>query len=172
MNKYYGVIKMASHRFIALLIISQLLLYSGCATKQNSSQPPITAAQESESSTVEAEASNDQKIPSETDADPVSPAEDRISFHLPSLDALLCDTRYQEIASVNWFHLTAEQKADDFDTLYQTLKENSPYINTLKRMTGTDISTYYNEMRPLVMESASDAQSVILIQCFLISTTH
>ena len=41
---------------------------------------------------------------------------------------------YIQNSNDNWYNLTKEQKLQDMEYLYQTLQQNYPYINMLKRM--------------------------------------
>lgn len=66
----------------------------------------------------------------------------------------------------NWLGLTAEEKLADFDYLYQMLEENYPYFQVLKRMEGVDLTALYQELRPKIGESASDAAYFVLLNQF------
>lgn len=66
----------------------------------------------------------------------------------------------------NWLGLTAEEKLADFDHLYQTLADNYPYFQVLERMKGVDLAALYQEMRPKIAESTSDAAFFVLLDRF------
>ena len=66
----------------------------------------------------------------------------------------------------NWLGLDAEEKLADFDYLYQTLEENYPYFQVLKRMEAVDLTALYQQMRPKIGESASDAAYFVLLNQF------
>ena len=66
----------------------------------------------------------------------------------------------------NWLGLSAEEKLADFDYLYQTLEDNYPYFQVLERMKGVDLKALYQEMRPKIAESASDAAFYVLVDQF------
>ena len=56
----------------------------------------------------------------------------------------------------DWIHLTTEQKLEDLDLLYQTLKENYPYFHTLKRMRDADLDQKYRKARGEIRTSNTD----------------
>lgn len=67
----------------------------------------------------------------------------------------------------NWLGLSAEEKLADFDYLYQTLEENYPYFQVLQRMEGVDLQVLYQETRPKIADSSSDAAFFVLLDQFI-----
>ena len=52
---------------------------------------------------------------------------------------------YIQNSNDNWYNLTKEQKLQDMEYLYQTLQQNYPYINMLKRMYNVDLEQEYQK---------------------------
>ncbi len=67
----------------------------------------------------------------------------------------------------NWKGLTGEEKLEDFDYLYQTLKENFPYLELIKRAKGVDMDKEYETYRAKVEDTETDMQFFVLIQQFI-----
>ena len=91
-----------------------------------------------------------------------APKEER-AMDLPTVRGELAKLTSEE---GNWLGLTAEQKLADFDYLYQALEENYPYFNVLQRMKGVDLAALYQQMRPKIGESATDAAFFVLLNEF------
>lgn len=66
----------------------------------------------------------------------------------------------------NWLGLSSEQKLEDFDYLYQTLQENYPYFQVLKRMYDVDLDQLYQQTRLQVEKSGSDVAFFAQIEMF------
>lgn len=62
------------------------------------------------------------------------------------------------VAKVSPTQLTTEQKLEDFDYLYNTLKENYPYFEVRKRMIGYDWLAHKDEFRQWVKETKNDRE--------------
>lgn len=62
---------------------------------------------------------------------------------------------------------TAEQKEQDFEYLYQTLKENYPYFGVLQRQTGRDWLAGHDRYLQLVRESADDKSFAKALQAIM-----
>ncbi len=66
----------------------------------------------------------------------------------------------------NWLNLTPEQRQEDFDYLYQTLKENYPYFHVVQRITGKDMEKLYQEYREKVKTCGTDAKFFVILDQF------
>ncbi len=73
---------------------------------------------------------------------------------------------FASLTDGNWQGLTKEEKLEDFDKLYQTLKENYPYFHVLKRMHNVDLDTEYEKFRKDIEASETDAQFYTLLDSF------
>lgn len=67
----------------------------------------------------------------------------------------------------NWKGLTTEEKLEDFDFLYQTLKENYPYWNLAERTQNIDLDEQYRITREKIAKSETDMQLFTNIQGFV-----
>ena len=67
----------------------------------------------------------------------------------------------------NWKGLTTEEKLEDFDFLYQTLKENYPYWNLAERTQNIDLEEQYRICREKIKNSETDMQLFTNIQGFV-----
>ena len=62
----------------------------------------------------------------------------------------------QKLKKGNWVNLTTEQKLEDLDILYQTLKDNYPYFHVLKRMRNVDLNEKYRTARKEISKGGTD----------------
>lgn len=62
------------------------------------------------------------------------------------------------IQQVNPTQLTTEQKLQDFDYLYNTLKDNYPYFEVRKRMIGYDWLAHKDEFKQWIKETKNDKE--------------
>ena len=62
----------------------------------------------------------------------------------------------QKLKKGNWVNLTTEQKLEDLDILYQTLKDNYPYFHVLKRMRNVDLNEKYTTARKEISKGGTD----------------
>lgn len=62
----------------------------------------------------------------------------------------------QKLKNGNWINLTTEQKLEDLDILYQTLKDNYPYFHVLKRMRNVDLDEKYRTARKEISKGGTD----------------
>lgn len=67
----------------------------------------------------------------------------------------------------NWKGLTKEEKLEDFDFLYQTLKENYPYWKLAERTQNMDLETQYHIYREKIENSETDMQLFTNIHGFV-----
>ncbi len=67
----------------------------------------------------------------------------------------------------DWKGLTDEEKLEDFDYMYQTLKENYSYLELIKRAEGVDMDQEYETYRAKVESTETDMQFFVLIQQFI-----
>jgi len=66
----------------------------------------------------------------------------------------------------NWLNLTPEKRLEDFDYLYETLKENYPYFHVVQRMTGKDMEKLYQEYREKVKDCHTDSKFFVILDMF------
>lgn len=64
----------------------------------------------------------------------------------------------------SWQGLTAEQKQEDLDYLYNILKENYPYFNLLERKYGVNLEEEFKEAREAAAQVWTDAQFYVLLE--------
>uniref|UniRef100_UPI001F17BE7E S41 family peptidase n=1 Tax=Enterocloster aldenensis TaxID=358742 RepID=UPI001F17BE7E len=62
----------------------------------------------------------------------------------------------QKLKKGNWVNLTTQQKLEDLDILYQTLKDNYPYFHVLKRMRNVDLEEKYRTARTEISRGGTD----------------
>lgn len=62
---------------------------------------------------------------------------------------------------------TAEQKEQDFEYLYQTLRENYPYFGVLRRTTGRDWLAGHDRYLKMVRESTDDRSFAKALQAIM-----
>ena len=62
----------------------------------------------------------------------------------------------QKLKKGNWVNLTTQQKLEDLDILYQTLKDNYPYFHVLRRMRNVDLEEKYRTARKEISRGGTD----------------
>ena len=73
---------------------------------------------------------------------------------------------YTQNSSDNWYNLTKEQKLQDMAYLYQTLQQNYPYINMLKRMYNVDLEQEYKNAVKEIENSKTDFEFYAIVNRF------
>ena len=73
---------------------------------------------------------------------------------------------YTQNSSDNWCNLTKEQKLQDMAYLYQTLQQNYPYINMLKRMYNVDLEQEYKNAVKEIENSKTDFEFYAIVNRF------
>ena len=68
--------------------------------------------------------------------------------------------------SDNWYYLSTKQKLEDMNYLYQTLEQNYPYINMLKRMYGVDLKQEYQKAIKEIENSKTDFDFYMIVNRF------
>ena len=63
--------------------------------------------------------------------------------------------------------LSTEQKLEDFDYLFQTLKENYPYFGIAKRQHGVDWISFEDDFREQISNTTNDPEFLRAIQSFI-----
>lgn len=64
----------------------------------------------------------------------------------------------------DWLGLTAEQKQEDLDYLYNILEENYPYTKLLERRLGVNLEEEYKKAREMAAQTATDAQLFVILE--------
>jgi len=70
----------------------------------------------------------------------------------------ILNDRVEYTVKQTYFPLTTEQKLEDFEYLYQTLKQCFPYFGVKKRQYGTDWLSGKEEFRNMIEQTKSDAE--------------
>lgn len=73
----------------------------------------------------------------------------------------------QKLKKGNWVNLTTQQKLEDLDILYQTLKDNYPYFHVLKRMRNVDLEEKYRTARTEISRGGTDIAFYQLLDAFI-----
>jgi len=73
---------------------------------------------------------------------------------------------YIQNSNDNWYNLTKEQKLQDMEYLYQTLQQNYPYINMLKRMYNVDLEQEYQKAIKEIENSKTDFEFYTIVNRF------
>lgn len=64
----------------------------------------------------------------------------------------------------DWLGLTAEQKQEDLDYLYNILEENYPYAKLLERRLGVNLEEEYKKAREMTAQTTTDAQLFVILE--------
>lgn len=72
----------------------------------------------------------------------------------------------------SWMNLTTADYLEDFDYLYQAMKDNYPYFGVVKRKVGLDIETEYQKTREIVGRCSNDHEYWQTVRAFIRSLDY
>lgn len=141
----------------AIVLLAAAAL-AGCGAAASPADSPETA----QTATTAAKTAQTTAAAAETEAagQGTAPAQQQLQTVTGELSKLPKD-------KANWKGLTGQEKLDDFDYLYKTLKENFPYLELIKRAKGVDMDQEYETYRAKVERTETDMQFFVLIQKFV-----